>query len=427
MRPLPLTVPLLVHAALGQSAGNAAIDTDDAALARWAMSLRAAAIATPAGANAADAARGALACLRAGDLAGARNAVAAARLAATVAAAPPLADVCWSLLALGWYVDAAGDDAFAATAWPTLRAALRQLAHAPAAPRFADECLAIQACFAVASLCHRAGGEALPWTNRALVRSERLERTAWQRMRGRFRSAADDGLLAKRAHPPAEPGDLAAAWLGLGAPTGPLPRHGRSALAELTARAAATPAADSMHAAAVRLAAATELGDASARCAALAALRRFPADGAGPADAALALDALLFALTGLRQATACGRAGELVDAVELAPWLPHGARSLRLHGVVAAGATFDLEVSARVGPPGADERDAAACLAGARPRLVVVVAMRATADGAPRAILLRGLGDAAIAALAGGERWLASLPTPQLDAQHQLRGRGDRR
>lgn len=423
MRNLPFAVPFLVQAALGQAAASPALATDDAALARLHADLQAIAFGpgdSEAGAAAAAAAR-VLAGLRLGDVDAARAALADVRLRATAAAKPALADGCWQLLALGWFVAATGDDALAAATWPTLRSLLRRLAHAPAAPRFADECLVIQACFAAASLCHRAGRDALPWTNRALARRERLERAAWQRMRGRFRSEASTSLATQRAHPPAATRDLEPAWFGHFPTTVPWQRHVGGTLHELARAAAADPTRDTVRDASIRLAAATSMR-APERAEAYAALTRRPAADAAPADAALALDALAFALTGMRQAVDFGRAGAHADVVELSPWLPPGATSLRLHGQVTAGATFDLAVDARSGPRRRDEGDLAACLGGDDQRLVVAVTLRATRDGTPRIVVLRDRFEGAVATLAVGDRWLGSLPTPQLDAQHQLRG-----
>lgn len=423
MRNLPLAVPLLVQAALGQVAASPAFATDDPALAQLLADLRHSASGSgDASTDAAAAAARVLAGLRTGDPAAARAALAEVRLRATATAKPALADGCWQLLALGWFVAATGDDALAAATWPTLRPLLRRLAHAPAAPRFADECLVIQACFAAASLCHRAGRDALPWTNRALARRERLERAAWQRMRGRFRSEATTGLATQRAHPPAATRDLEPAWFGLCPTSVPWLRHVGGTLHELTLAAAADPASDSARAAAVRLAAATSLR-ARQRDEAYAALARRIAAGTAPADAAMALDALAFALTGMRQAVDFGRDGARADIVELSPWLPPGATSLRLRGLVAAGATFDLELDARSGTRRGDEDDLAACLGGDDQRLVVAVTLRATSDGEPRIVVLRDLFEGAVTTLAIGDRWLGSLPTPQLEAQHQLRGR----
>ncbi len=422
MRNLPFAVPFLVQAAFGQAAASPAFATDDAALARVHAALRASAFGpqdSSAGAAAAHAAR-VLAGLRLGDLAAARAALADVRLRATATRSPALAEGCWQLLALGWFVAATGDDALAAATWPTLRPLLRRLAHAPAAPRFADECLVIQACFAAASLCHRAGRDALPWTNRALARRERLERAAWQRMRGRFRSEASTSLSTQRAHPPATTRDLEPSWFGLFPTTVPWLRHVGGTLHELARAADADPTRDSVRDASVRLAAATSMR-AFERADAYAALtRRFAADTA-PADAALALDALSYALTGMRQAVDFGRDGAHADIVELSPWLPPGATSLRLHGLVTAGATLDLAVDARSGPRRSDEGDAAACLGGDDQRLVVAVTLRATRGGAPRIVVLRDRLEGAVATLAVGERWLGSLPTSQLDAQRQLR------
>ncbi|MBM3972646.1 MAG: hypothetical protein FJ301_00885 [Planctomycetes bacterium] len=423
MRNLPLAVPFLVQAALGQVAAAPALATDDPALARLHADLRAIAFGSGDGGTTATAAARLLAGLRTGDLAVARAALAAVRARATASANPALTDGCWQLLALGWFCAATGDDALAAATWPTQRPLLQRLARAPTAPQFADECLVIQACFAAASLCHRAGGDPLPWTNRAFVRRERLERVGWQRMRGRFRSDASTGLSARRAHPPAEVRDLEPAWFGLCPTSLPWRSHVAGALDELTRAAADRPATDSVRAAAIRLAAATSLR-APARDLAYAALGRRDAAGTAPADAAVALDALGFALTGLRQAIDFGRGGALADVVELAPWLPPAATSLRLRGLAAAGATFDLDVDARSGPRRDDEADLAACIGGDRQRLVVAISLRATSDGAPRIVVLRGGCEGAVAMLAVGERWVGSLATPQLDAEHELR-RGD--
>lgn len=423
MRRIVPSIPFLLQAALGQSPAGFAVATDDPVLAALFVDLAAAASAPPpaAIANAPGGgtalARQVLGCLRAGDLAAAQRALAAARVRACADDATPT-DRWWFLLALGWCIDASEDRSTAAAHWPTAHRLARQLGKAPAALHYADECLVIQALFAIATLRVRFGRSGVHWADLALARLGRLE-TVWeQRMRGRYASQRSDGLTARRAHPPADARDLDPAWFGLPAVLPMRQRHDHAALAELTAQAAADPAADTLAAAAARLAAAATLRDGPARLAAYRAVRRFAQQPPSPGDAARALDALLLALTGVRQATDF----TLEDGfVLVSPWLPPDVGALAVRGMVANGTTLDLALERRDGPLRGDEQDVTACVGGDRPRLVTTVALRQSVDGVRRLVVVLGDWQTLGNELAVGDRWLTSLPTPQLEAQDQPR------
>jgi hypothetical protein len=92
----------------------------------------------------------------------------------------------------------------------------------------------------------RRGRSGVHCADLALARLGQLE-TVWeQRMRGRFASQRREGLTARRAHPPADVRDLDPAWFGLPAVLPMRQRHDDTALTDLTAQAAANPAADTL-------------------------------------------------------------------------------------------------------------------------------------------------------------------------------------
>jgi hypothetical protein len=420
MRKIATSFPLLVQAALGQAPSGLAFASDDPALDALVARLVASATAAPdpaAPPDVAASARRVLGYLRAGQLDAARAEI-APMLAHAAAEAAPIADVCWALLALGWCVAAGDDDVAARSSWALLRPLLARLADAPASPRFADECLVIQAQLAAAAIARHAGTKASPWTDRAAARIDRLERVALQRLRGRFRSALDDGLAARAVHAPAEVRDLEPGWLGLALTLPSLQRHHRATLAELARRAETSPDDDTVAAAALRVVVAADLRERADLSRAFAALRRLGAGPLSPSDAALALDALLFALTGVRQATDFTLDGGFVLA---SPWLPPGIDRLAVRGVVVAGGVFDFDCDRRTGRLRPDETDATACLGDDLPRVATAVTLRSSQGGEPRLVVVHGAWQAPAHELEVGERWLSSLPTPQLDAQHEPR------
>ena len=423
MRRIVPSVPFLLQAALGQTPARLTVATDDPVLAELFAELTVAAVAPPPR-DVADAPGGGsalaqhvLGCLRAGDLAAAQRALAAAHARARADDAAPT-DRWWFLLALGWFVDASEDPAAADACWPLAQRLARPLAAAPTALHYADECLVIQALFASAALRLRRGRSGVHCADLALARLEQLE-TVWaQRMRGRFASQRREGLTARRAHPPADVRDLDPAWFGLPAVLPMRQRHDDTALTDLTEQAVANPAADTLAAAASRLAAAAMLRDAPARLAAYRAVRRLAAKPASPGDAARALDALLLALTGIRHATDF----TLEDGfVLLSPWLPPDLGVLAVRGIAARGAVLDLAIERRDGPPRADEVDVTACVGGDRPRLASTVALRGSVSGVQRLVVVLGDWQTLGHELAVGDRWLTSLPTLQLETQDQPR------
>jgi hypothetical protein len=90
---------------------------------------------------------------------------------------------------------------------------------------------------------------------------------------------------------------------------------------------------------ALRMAAATQLGDDAAR------QRVWPellASDPAAEHAGLNIDALCYAVTGIRIATGAG-----VDTwLRCRPWLPHDLQRLRVRGIAAGGAMLDLTIDA---------------------------------------------------------------------------------
>jgi hypothetical protein len=128
----------------------------------------------------------------------------------------------------------------------------------------------------------------------------------------------------------------------------------------------------------------------------------------GGADAGRRLDAIVFALTGLRIATGVG-----VDEgwLRLRPWLPPGHHRLELRGLLAEGAVLDVAITARCGPRHADEGDDHAILAAdPGPRLRVRVTIRSAAGQRVR-VVLEGRGAQYVTSLDPGAVFERSLPT----------------
>lgn len=417
MRIFGPTVSFLVQAAVGQS-DSPLFASDDPELDRFVAAAAATAIAGPADDSAAAAARWTLACLRAGQPAAARAAVATTRQRLLASAEPPLAEVAWLLIAHAWLDCATRDDGVDDAAMPSLRRHFRRLVDAPTSTRCSDECLVIQAMFATAQLLHRTRRPAVTSANRGLERLERLERLFLQRIHGTFRSEIEPDFVARRVHPPSLLRDLEPAWYGFLSPLPWVQRHFHTTLDELTIAAVQDPAADTLTAACVRLAAAAELRDARLLGWSFARVRQLLDRPLAVADAALALDAVVLALTGIRQATAFDRDP---DTLHIVPWLPPGMQQVRLCGMHVDGGVLDVEIAARRGPLQDDEQDATLCAGGDRPRLVATVTLRAMRGHSSRDVMFHGAWISAGHQLAVGERVVATLPTPQLETQHEPR------
>jgi len=328
-------------------------------------------------------------------------------------ASPPDRDVaaaCWAVVSHHWYLRASADTPFVRDRLPTLRNALA--AATPAGPAatatFAEAALVPHAWLCLGDLLTACGDgdgtQAAATSRRAIELWLDLERQVWQPGRGHFRPRPTRGRILLPEPPDATV--LAPAAAGLLLASGDhLQRHLHASLSDLLRR----PAADAC-AAAWLLAGAAQLGDRDLLDAAWDRLSAF-ADRVGATsggEAGRRLDAMVFAITGLRLATGAG-----VDArcVRLRPHLPPGHDHLTLRGLVADGAHFDLDLAARSGARRDDEPDEATAL-GARPgpRLRVTITLGRTRDGSARSFVLQGDGLQYVARLQAGDQLARSLP-----------------
>ncbi|MEO6594881.1 MAG: hypothetical protein ABIP94_09025, partial [Planctomycetota bacterium] len=247
------------------------------------------------------------------------------------------------------------------------------------------------------------------WTRRAIDRLIELERLTWQPGRQHFRSTLGGGDIATPER--TDPLLLAPAAAGLlVASADRALQHLRTVLLE------ANPALDCLcptdwlaYQTTWRVAAATQLDDEVVRATQWVALMESAADGAMPPGVAGArLDAACFAATGLRLATGVGIDE---DWVRLRPWLPPMHEHLVLRGLHADGARLDLELTAREGPPQADETGEAAMLsAPAAKRVRVRLCLAAAINNRPRAVVLLGGGAQYVSELRPGDVLERSLP-----------------
>lgn len=269
------------------------------------------------------------------------------------------ADVAWLCAAELWYLRATDDTTVAREHWPLL---LRRVAAL--APRsddtFCSGMLRVNArmcCAEIANaLLHddtteQGKNTAEQLHRRAVVELLELERRCWQPGRGHFRPRPTDGELALPA--PAEDALLVPAAAGMLVASGDrLLRHLAGTLDAIRSGDARRYAAGGLteQRAALQLSAATQLGDLRHRAACFADMLEAPAPTTA-AGRALHLDAVAYAITGLRLATGAG-----VDTtwLRLSPWLPPDSDHLIADGMVARGARLRLELTRRRAQRGAD-------------------------------------------------------------------------
>lgn len=346
-----------------------------------------------------------------------------ADLLAKVETAPADAETAaWLAAAHLWHARATGTPVVTDAQWQALATSLTSLPDEPD-PVFETAAMHVHGLFCLGALGewrdhgpqgrdHGRGGRrgtGTAWTQQAIERQVALERRSWQPGLGCFRAVVTHGALAVPAA--AEPSTLRPASAGLLLATGDrLPRHLATTLAHWEQAAAPRTVTD----VALALGTATQLLDDGARARAWAALLAM-ADGPLTDDeAGLVLDALLFALTGVRLATGAG----LDETWQRgAPWLPPDHDHLTVRGLVAGGACYDVVLEARHGPRRSDEADPSAHLAGDGPRLHVQWHLRQSHDAAPRTIVLAGPGHQTMQWLAPGDTFTCSLPRREAHAQ----------
>lgn len=266
-----------------------------------------------------------------------------------------LATDCHQILQHYWYLRTTSDDAPSTRAGSSIAAAADRVAASRPADDVATAALQLHALACAGGILDSQdrlrrpaawshGAPPSPpgavWAARAAARLQQFEQRHWSEADGAFR--AWQGTAASR---PAAAFDAAAAlmpcWLGMLATTGDRTlRNADAALAALRGRRDREPAL-----AARWLTAVTQLdGD---RDAAFAAVLR--AAAADPAD----LDALCFALTGVRLATGPGIDE---DWIRLRPYLPPDATFVRVANLRHDGWRLDLAVERRRGAPTHDEQ-----------------------------------------------------------------------
>jgi hypothetical protein len=331
-----------------------------------------------------EAARCALGLLRLGECERAAEVVAGAcrALRDGEAAAP-----CWTAAAAYWYARATGDTA---PFREHLDALGRAIGGDGVPPTFVEGAMRAHAMFCLGGLCEATGGDGAPWRQRAIAHWLELERQTWQPGRGHFRPRPTCGEIALP-----EPADVS---IAAPAAAGMLIASGDRALRNLRTFLAAPvveatpPWAEHFARDTIAAAAAVQLGDEQALASLWPALLTHPA--ATTHDAAGRLDAILFAMTGLRVAT-----GEGVDEgwLRLRPWLPPGSDRIDVTGLRAEGAVLDVFV---VRHPGETT-----------PRVRVL--LRTTHDGATRPLIVHASGASYVTRLSPGE----SFETPRQRAK----------
>lgn len=364
--------------------------------------------------------------LRLGDFGRARASLVDAWAAAAgpAQAAAPAADLSWLVVAHYWYLRATHDAATVRAHLEVLcAAALAGTSEPVAHGTYVDEALRVHGLFCIGGMLDTMGRLAKPapwppaspadrpgarWTRRAIERLLELEREAWLPDAGHCSPAGGD--------PTADASLLAPAAAGLLVATGDRAMQNlRAALHELDAtrvRPDCNAAPFAPCCTALRLAAAAQLDDDGARTRCwLELLREHAGAGSGedaPDVAGAHLDAACFAVAGLRLATGAG-----VDeaCVRLRPWLPPGHDHLVVRGLHADGACFDLELTARAGPPCDDEAGEAAMqhVRGGR-RLRVRLTLSADTTETPRTVALQGVGAQYLTLLRAGDVLERSLP-----------------
>lgn len=342
-----------------------------------------------------------------------------------------LAADCHQILQHYWYLRATSDEAPSTRAWSSIAAAADRVAASRPDDDVATAALQLHALACAGGILDSQdrlrrpsvwshGAPPSPpgavWAARAAARRQQFEQRHWSEADGAFR--AWQGTVAPQ---PAAAFDATAAlmpcWLGMLATTGDRTlRNADAALAALRSRRDREPAL-----AARWLTAVTQLdGD---RDAAFAAVLR-----AAAADPA-ALDALCFALTGVRLATGPGIDE---DWIRLRPYLPPGATFVRVANLRHDGWSLDLATERRRGLPTDDEQVALQrCQAGAEPtplqppdasqagvaaareRVFVTVTLRSP-DPPPgyRRVVVHLGGRLFVSALRRGETLTLALPAP---------------
>ena len=242
-----------------------------------------------------------------------------------------------------------------------------------------------------------------PWRARAIARQLDLERRAWQPGRGHFRATLTAGEIALPCL--GDDSVLLPNALGAQLATGARLRRHLQTLLRCEPRQDAA-AGRFPPTCAWRLAAASELADETNRVRWFRSL--LEEANTPPALRGFALDAAIFACTGLRIATTLpvGR------TVCWSPWLPPGSPRVQLHGLMALGARFSLTL--HVDP--------------ASGSTVTRVALLSSRDHGPRTIVIMAAAGSSTHELQPGDFVERALPRPQPEPQHDLptRGRGPR-
>lgn len=339
-----------------------------------------------------------LQCLHRGDIDAAR-----ARLVADPPADDPDA-VSWACIGHLWYLRASGDRDSVRTDLPGLRRAGATAESSPPAPTFTDHALRVHARFCLGALLEACGDEraAEQETRSAAASWLDLERQCWQPGRGHFRSRPTAGSIL--VPEPVQASVLAPAAAGMLIASGDrMLRHLRTSVDALLAEATAGP-----REAAWILGGAAQLGDHRSMDRAWQLLLTTAGGATAPTatDAAWTLDAMLFAITGLRTATG---AGVDVDLVRLRPHLPPDHRQLAVRHLLARGAWLSLDLELRSGPAQDDERDGDADVP-AGPRLFTRIRLERAVDPLPRTVLLQGTDAQHLSRLQVGGCFVRSLP-----------------
>jgi hypothetical protein len=191
------------------------------------------------------------------------------------------------------------------------------------------------------------------WARRARLLLDDLERRFWSARAGMF---APTALACDGEHTPTAAANLLPCWIGMLATTGD--KTAQNAIAALQRLGI-----DGVH---VGVAAPEQGAAALAQAMAVVAVSQFGGDPGPPLGALLAqlppgcaatgaaVDALLFAITGLRLATGPGIDE---DWLRIRPALPPGVRRVVLRGLRHDGWRADLTLERRTGPPGEAEAD----------------------------------------------------------------------
>ncbi len=424
--PFLLSFVLLTIGAIAQTA-RTTIEGAMPELQRLVAACRAA-IKTPAPPSGRPRAMWVLANLRLADAEGSASALATAKLEG------PEHELPWLVAAHLWHVRATGQTDLAIAQWQHLTARAAATTAAPQAATFLDAAMQVHLLFCLGALADAIDQAAhaerwqlgtptarpgAAWTQRAIDRQIELERQAWQPGREHFRANLTHGAIVTP-----ESGDaltLVPASAGLLLATSDRMRRHLEHVANDVDRDDTT--LDDVATAALLLLTQTQLMSDSGRQRALERLLRATAGRVSADHAGLVLDAVLFAITGVRVATGAG----LDEAWQrCTPWLPPGHAQLRVRNLLAGGARYDLQLVARDGSRQVDEQDASAN-AHSDCRLRVTVRCLYTADGRARTVLVAESAMQTMHWLAVGETFSCSLPRAQPNAQHDPQAVGGSR